>query len=259
VEGACIGDPSLDIWGEGHDLLLDRAAGALTGENASQRLLIFGRLPEPGVAKTRLVPFLSEEDASDLYQSFLDDALGIGNSIDALELWVPERPRAFEKLSLRYPQSTVRLQPEGSLGDKLVAAFEASFSEGIDYVLAVGSDHPTLPAEYLTEGFYALRRTSAVLGPTDDGGYYAVGLQRQAWPEASRLFSSAPWSTPTLLQWTRERAIKLGLLYEELPIWYDVDRPEDVWRMEGDLAIDSATGRVWAAIKERADPERGMM
>ena len=259
MEGACIGDPSLDIWGEGHDLLFDPAAGALTGENASQRLLIFGRLPEPGVAKTRLVPFLSEEDASDLYQSFLDDALGIGNSIDALELWVPERPRAFEKLSLRYPQSTVRLQPEGSLGDKLVAAFEASFSEGIDYVLAVGSDHPTLPAEYLTEGFYALRRTSAVLGPTDDGGYYAVGLQRQAWPEASRLFSSAPWSTPTLLQWTRERAIKLGLLYEELPIWYDVDRPEDVWRMEDDLAIDSATGRVWAAIKERADLERGMM
>lgn len=259
MEGACIGDPSLDIWGEGHDLLFDPAAGALTGENASQRLLIFGRLPEPGVAKTRLVPFLSEEDASDLYQSFLDDALGIGNSIDALELWVPERPRAFEKLSLRYPQSTVRLQPEGSLGDKLVAAFEESFSEGIDYVLAVGSDHPTLPAEYLTEGFYALRRTSAVLGPTDDGGYYAVGLQRQAWPEASRLFSSAPWSTPTLLQWTRERAIKLGLLYEELPIWYDVDRPEDVWRMEDDLAIDSATGRVWAAIKERADLERGMM
>ncbi len=259
MEGACIGDPSLDIWGEGHDLLFDPAAGALTGENASQRLLIFGRLPEPGVAKTRLVPFLSEEDASDLYQSFLDDALGIGNSIDALELWVPERPRAFEKLSLRYPQSTVRLQPEGSLGDKLVAAFEASFSEGIDYVLAVGSDHPTLPAKYLTEGFYALRRTSAVLGPTDDGGYYAVGLQRQAWPEASRLFSSAPWSTPTLLQWTRERAIKLGLLYEELPIWYDVDRPEDVWRMEDDLAIDSATGRVWAAIKERADLERGMM
>ena len=259
MEGACIGDPSLDIWGEGHDLLFDRASGALTGENASQRLLIFGRLPEPGVAKTRLVPFLSEEDASDLYQSFLDDALGIGNSIDALELWVPERPRAFEKLSLRYPQSTVRLQPEGSLGDKLVAAFEASFSEGIDYVLVVGSDHPTLPAEYLTEGFYALRRTSAVLGPTDDGGYYAVGLQRQTWPEASRLFSSAPWSTPTLLQWTRERAIKLGLLYEELPTWYDVDRPEDVWRMEDDLAIDSATGRVWAAIKERADPERGMM
>jgi len=245
--------------GEGHDLLFDHASDALTGQNANRRLLIFGRLPEPGMAKTRLAPFLSEEDASDLYQSFLDDALGMGNSICALELWVPERPGAFEKLSSRYPQSTVRLQPEGSLGEKLMAAFEASFSEGIEYVLAVGSDHPTLPAEYLMEGFCSLRHTSAVLGPTDDGGYYAIGLQRQAWPEASRLFSSAPWSSPTLLQWTREQALRLGLLYEELPTWYDVDRPEDVWRMENDLAVDSATGRAWATIKERADPERGMM
>jgi rSAM/selenodomain-associated transferase 1 len=258
VGGAHIVGPSLDIRGKGHDLLFDCAFDALTGQNASQRLLIFGRLPEPGVAKTRLAPFLSEEDASDLYQSFLDDALGIGDRICAPELWVPERPGAFEQLSLRYPRASVRLQPEGSLGDKLIAAFEASFSEGIDYVLAVGSDHPTLPAEYLTEGFCALRRTSAVLGPTDDGGYYAVGLKRQAWPEASRLFLSAPWSTPTLLQWTRERAIKLGLLHEELPTWYDVDRPEDLGRMEDDLDIDSATGRVWASIKERADPGRGM-
>lgn len=230
----------------------------MTGQNTSRRLLVFGRLPEPGIAKTRLAPFLSDEAASDLYQSFLDDALRVGDGICELELWVPERPGAFTQLSLRYPSVTVRLQPEGSLGDKLMAAFEASFSEGIDCVLAVGSDHPTLPAEYLKQGFCALRLASAVLGPTDDGGYYAVGLKRQAWPKASGLFLSAPWSTPTLLQWTRECAIKLGLLYKELPTWYDVDRPEDLWRMEDDLDIDSATGRVWESIKERVNPQRKM-
>lgn len=203
-----------------------------------------------------MVPFLSEKDASDLYQSFLDDTLEIGMKISALELWVPDRPEAFEQLSMRYPQATVRLQPEGSLGDKLMAAFNASFSDGMDYVLAVGSDHPTLPSEYLAQGFCALRHAPAVLGPTDDGGYYAIGLRRHAWPEAAGLFLSAPWSTPTLLQWTRQRAIELDLLHEELPTWYDVDRPEDAWRMENDLDVCSATAKVWATIRNRVDPER---
>ena len=227
----------------------------MTGHNTRQRLLVFGRLPEPGFVKTRLVPALSEKDASHLYQSFLDDALRSAVKIDSLELWVPKRPGAFEQLSLRYPQVTVRFQPEGSLGEKLAAAFEASFSDGMDYVLAVGSDHPTLPPDYLSQGFRALRRAHIVLGPTDDGGYYAVGMRRYAWPEAAGLFVTAPWSTPELLRWTRRRARELDLLHEELPVWYDVDRPEDVWRMEDDLDVESATAKVWASIRRRIDPE----
>lgn len=222
----------------------------LTAGRPRQRLLVFGRLPESGRAKTRLSPRLGEEGAAELYGAFLDDAMGWAPQIASRELWVPERPGAVETLSARYPDARVRLQPEGSLGARLRAAFDSAFSDGIDYAVAVGSDHPTLPADLVTRGFRALRAAHLVLGPTRDGGYYSIGLRRHAWPAAAGLFREAPWSEPGLLAWTRRRATELELCHVELPEWYDVDRPDDLERMERDLESGSATAVVWRALRE---------
>ncbi len=222
----------------------------MTDGRPRQRLLVFGRLPEPGRAKTRLMPVLGEAGAATLYQAFLDDAMRWAPVVASRELWVPERPGAVETLSIRYPTADVRLQPSGSLGDRLAAAFGAAFAEGIDYAVAVGSDHPTLPADFLMRGFRALRSAHLVIGPTRDGGYYAIGLRRYAWPGAAGLFDGAPWSHAGLLAWTRARAIELDLCHAELPTWYDVDRPEDLERMEQDLEAGSATAAARDALRE---------
>ena len=213
-----------------------------------ERVILFGRLPRPGEVKTRLIPAIGARGAARLYQAFLDDAVASASSAGDLELWVPDAPGAVEQLSARYPGAAIRLQPEGDLGDRLRAAFGAAFAEGVDHAVVLGSDHPTLPPGHVERALRALRGAHLVLGPAEDGGYYAIGLRRYCWPAAAGLFEGAPWSTPDLLEWTRRRAADLALCHVELPVWYDVDGPDDLERLHGDVRAGSATGRALAAL-----------
>ena len=66
-----------------------------------------------------------------------------------------------------------------------------------------------------------------VLGPTEDGGYYLIGMRA---PRAA-LFEDMAWSTPTVLGRTLERAQRLGLRVACLPAWFDVDTAADLERL----------------------------
>src|SRR5581483_10768312 len=70
-----------------------------------------------------------------------------------------------------------------------------------------------------------------VLGPTEDGGYYLIGLRRDC-PE---LFTGVPWSTPAVLRETLRRAGAAGLRAACLPAWFDVDTPDDLARLGASL------------------------
>lgn len=230
-----------------------RRAGRRAGP--ARRLLVFGRWPEAGRTKTRLAPLLGERGAAELYRAFLDDTLRAARAVPdaAVELWVPRRPGA-EALAERYPRVRLRWQASGDLGARLRAAFEAAFAEGADHVLITGSDHPSLPAALLGHGLDALGSAPLVLGPSLDGGYYAVGLRRTAWPDTAVLFRDIPWSTPDVLARTRRRAESAGLTRIELPDWYDVDEPEDLARLRADLPLDSRTARALAGRARVAAP-----
>jgi glycosyltransferase A (GT-A) superfamily protein (DUF2064 family) len=59
----------------------------------------------------------------------------------------------------------------------------------------------------------------AVLGPSADGGYYLIGLQKPI----AHLFEDITWSTAIVATQTLERAAEAGLPVELLQPWYDVD------------------------------------
>jgi hypothetical protein len=58
-----------------------------------------------------------------------------------------------------------------------------------------------------------------VIGPSDDGGYYLIGLKAAHW----RVFEEIDWSTERVFEQTVARAEEIGLAVEQLPTWYDVD------------------------------------
>lgn len=225
---------------------------------AGRRLLVLGRLPRAGRTKTRLIPALGPEGAAELYGAFLDDVVRGAATVAPTELWVASPRDAIGRLRARYPDVPVRLQPEGDLGDRLSAAFDAAFGDGIDHVVALGSDHPTLPPRRLERAFAALDGAPLVIGPTRDGGYYALGLRRGCWQEARKLFEGAPWSTPGLLEWTRARAVELGLCHVELRGWYDVDEPADLDRLARDVSPESETGRVLRSLVSEVREDTGV-
>lgn len=101
-------------------------------------------------------------------------------------------------------------------------AFIKCFDDGYKKVAIIGSDSPTLPALYIMEAFNTDQEV--VIGPTVDSGYYLVGMNRGI----TDIFGGVSWGTEKVLPQTLERLREKGAGLKLLPLWYDVDLPEDL-------------------------------
>jgi glycosyltransferase A (GT-A) superfamily protein (DUF2064 family) len=94
--------------------------------------------------------------------------------------------------------------------------------------LIMGSDCISLCPADIREAAAALERgADAVLGPAEDGGYVLLGLARAS----PALFNGIAWGGDRVLVDTRTRLRQLGWRWHELPVRWDVDRPEDLARL----------------------------
>jgi rSAM/selenodomain-associated transferase 1 len=226
-------------------------------------LVLFARSPAPGTVKTRLVPPLSAEEAARLYRAFLEDAARAYVFPGRWECVLDAHPEPdTPALSALFGSPWRReKQGAGGLGERLAAAFEREFSRGAPAVVAVGSDHPALSRRLLAECFGALvEGFDASVVPAEDGGYCAIGLAPHV--PVRRVFDGVPWSSPSVLEATRERMRAAGLRLAELETAYDVDRPEDLRRLRLDLAsrdpespdYPRATARAMATLPAEGPP-----
>ncbi len=216
-------------------------------------IIVFTKHAIPGAVKTRLVPPLTPPEAAEFHLVALDDVIAAARAAApaALQLHVAGGTPVDAELGRRYPDLQILPQAGGDLGARLAAAFRTAFESGHQRVLIVGSDHPTLPPENFKRGFALLRSSDVVIGPSRDGGYYLVGIRKKAWPGASTIFESIPWSTARVLEASLGRARGAGLKVGTLPEWYDVDRPADLERLARDAAPDSASARFIERLRSR--------
>ncbi len=209
----------------------------------STGILIFARAPVAGSVKTRLIPLLGEHGAAALYRSLVERALTVAHEsgVGPVELWcTPATDDDFFAACRERFQVTLHLQHEGDLGARMLNAFEDALTRW-RRVLLTGSDCPSLTAAELRAAAGALReKCDAVFSPAEDGGYVLVGLS-QAMPA---LFDAMTWGTATVMEETRLRLRRLGWRWHELPVHWDVDRPEDYQRLvrEGFLPATDSGG-----------------
>jgi rSAM/selenodomain-associated transferase 1 len=196
---------------------------------------IMAKAARQGQVKTRLCPPLSPLQAAQLYRCFLLDKIAQVNVLrEALPVvsYSPADARSwFEMLT---PAHFVLIPQRGhDLGDRLRFTFEHLFGLGYTQVLAIDSDTPTLPVAFLKQALAQLSHptTDVVLGPTEDGGYYLIGL-RQPYPQ---LFEKMPWSTPLVFPETVRRSAAAGLQVTCAETWFDIDTPEDLSRLTASL------------------------
>jgi hypothetical protein len=199
-------------------------------------LAILAKYPAPGQVKTRLSPPLAPAQAADLARAFLLDKVAqvrrISGVARVLAFAPPEAAAAFQSLT---GDACVLIPQDGAdLGERLSRLSERLFSAAAPAVAIIGTDSPTLRDDSLREARDALTGPHAdvVLGPTEDGGYYLIGLRRPA----PALFRGIPWSTERVLRATRARARAAGLRVHLLPVWYDVDTEADLRRLIRDLS-----------------------
>jgi hypothetical protein len=193
--------------------------------------VLFAKSPIPGRVKTRLSPPLSLRQAADFHRACVWDCWERVASLAASPYFYSDAPWGTPPPPAAPGQ--LRLQRGDDLGERMLNCFQELREQGHSGVLIVGSDSPSLPAAYLTEGLEALRKVDAVLGPADDGGYYAIGCRE---PDP-RMFTGVSWSSPETMEETGKSLRALGWNVHELPPWYDVDTPDDLRRLAGEASL----------------------
>lgn len=201
-------------------------------------LAVMSKAPRPGRVKTRLAPTLGYEGAAALNTCFLQDtteniaSVAEDGKAAGLVCYTPLGDEsAFE--GLLPANFSLIVQRGDAFGERLLAAAEDILSCGYGAVCLIDSDSPTMPSTALEQAVEALAQPGdrVVLGPSDDGGYYLIGLKRaHAAP-----FERITWSTPSVYGETVERVREAGLELIELPIWYDVDDGTTLAVLEAEL------------------------
>jgi rSAM/selenodomain-associated transferase 1 len=200
-------------------------------------IILFAKAPIPGRVKTRLQPPLSPESAARLYEGFVWDMIQRLQSVTvaSLELHTNISTDVWEGSGVAQ-----RLQSEGGLQLKMLHALDQALRLGHPRAVIVGSDAPTLPAAHVER---LLASTADVaLGPTDDGGYYAVSCSRTH----PHMFNDVAWSGPLALEHTLRALERCGLSVELGPRWFDVDEPADLDRLAASADLPPRTAHWFA-------------
>ncbi len=221
-------------------------------------IAVMAKASTPGLTKTRLVPPLTYEEAAALNTAFLrdvtDNILLAARSaarqagIAAYAAYGPPGSQEFFRHQL--PQSVGLIAawlPD--FGACLLHTIEQIFARGHAGAVVLNADSPTLPTALLNETAEMLARPGdrAVLGPSNDGGYYLLGLK----VAHRRMFEDIVWSTEYVAEQTLQRAREVGLNVHLLPTWYDVDDIETLRRLHFEIRLDEATRSQHRAPKLR--------
>ncbi len=205
-------------------------------DGLSRAIFVMAKKPSPGRTKTRLVPPLTPQAASDLYEAMLCDIVERLARRDDCTLHIAvDEPESATWFEATFPGVPLVVQVGDTLGERL----DGVLSHGLTVAtqaFAISSDSPDLPADHLAALFGELDAagTDAVLGPTEDGGYWAIGWNRPLGPIVREVtMSTSQVVVDTLAVADRlEATIALG------PSWYDVDEEPDLRRLAA--SIDEA-------------------
>lgn len=202
---------------------------------------IMAKVPRAGAVKTRLCPPLLAVEAAALYRCFLLDKIASVGALAGAHPVIAYTPEdAYAEVGALAPPGFALVAQRGpDLGARLYATLGSLLGGGHPAAIAVDSDTPTLPLAFLQQAVDLLSRPGpdVVLGPTEDGGYYLIGVRATH----RELFEDVPWSTSEVLEVTLRRAAKAGLEAACLPSWFDVDTAEDLERLRASLANAPAT------------------
>jgi uncharacterized protein len=231
---------------------------------------VMTKAPQAGRVKTRLVPPLTAEEAAELNKCFLrDTAAAISSACSRRPVDNAENTRQIRHPYASHSEAATAacgvavytpigaeaaygnilpadfsLLPQrgDKFGERLYFAIEDLFKCGFESVCLIDSDSPTVPAENFIEAAELLSTSEdrVVLGPSEDGGYYLIGLKKLH----RHLFEQIDWSTERVLHQTSQRANEIGLELKLLPTGYDVDDAASLRRLCDELLAENSDNSI---------------
>lgn len=186
---------------------------------ANNSLGIIFRTPEYGKVKKRLASEIGPERALAIFKKMLSATIEKALLLDNVDIYGFYDGKFPEDIALRFKKVILIPQRGKDLGEKLYNAASYLHKKLYRKITLIGSDSPDLPSKYITEAFSRLNYFDVIIGPSEDGGYYLIGMKRPL----DTIFRDTPWGSPDVLKRTISKVVRENLSYYLLPPWYDID------------------------------------
>lgn len=201
-------------------------------------LVLFCKRPRLHHGKQRLAAAIGAEPAFAAAEALLACALEDAAGWPGPVVLAPSRQEDAEWAGELMQAATVRVQPDGNLGDRLNHVDRELRAAGRDALLFMGSDAPALTEDCFTKARAGLERHDVVLARAADGGVTLMG-NAKPWPD----LASLPWSTPELAEALQAACEEAGLSVLSFAGGYDVDVAADLPPLALGLSSDRRPAR----------------
>ena len=186
---------------------------------------MFCKSPRLDPVKTRLAKSFGEDFAASFYSKLLEtlnsEFLHLDDSTQKTCYTLSECAYISKLFKEGFK---IQVQRGDRLSEKIEYILKEAFTQSAEKVLIVASDTPDLSSSIIKEAFDRLDSNDIVIGPSEDGGYYLLGLKRFH----KQVFSNIDWSTRSVLSQTKERIGELGLSGFYLEELIDIDEASDL-------------------------------
>ncbi|CAB1245432.1 conserved hypothetical protein [Clostridiaceae bacterium BL-3] len=193
-------------------------------------LILMTRVPIPGKTKTRLMEILTGEECAKLHIQFLMDIFKVCsrlvNDTDIYLTYTPKEDLSYMKDMIPEYIDTFP-QIGGDLGDKMDNAIDTVLHKGYKKVALIGTDIPEIQPSNIARAFSVLEDKDLCLGPTEDGGYYLIGMKKRN----SQIFSSSiNWGKKSVIEGTIDIANRNNITVGFTCKCCDIDTKEDLMK-----------------------------
>lgn len=143
-----------------------------------------------------------------------------------------------KKTGLPYFLITEREQYGNTFGERFVNAISSIYDRGFDNVITIGNDTPQLKVSDILNASKNIDLKKFVLGPSKDGGFYLMGLNKFHFDE--RAFKDLPWKTKFLTKKITQLIAVANIHIMQLNTLMDLDSYSDLKRILKGFKANSA-------------------
>ncbi|MDG1872407.1 MAG: TIGR04282 family arsenosugar biosynthesis glycosyltransferase [Mariniblastus sp.] len=206
------------------------------------QLGLFAKFWQPGAVKTRLGVKIGNAAACRLYRCFLFHLLEqLANCGHERDVVFSPRCRESDFQNSVSAAWGFCPQTDGDLGDRMGNYFRIRFkgSSSEKYgqlkkatkVVVIGADCPLLSSKVIDQAINMLDQVPVVLGPSQDGGYFLIGMRERCYD----VFQGVHWSSPSVLDQTIERLTHAKTAFGLLDKMNDIDELDDLRLLSAQL------------------------
>ncbi len=195
--------------------------------------------------KTGILFFSRTAEEEALTKDFISFRRPSSNIAIARKL-ISQTKNIIKKTGLPYLVIDSNVQTGNTFGERFTSAIEQVFSVGFENVICIGNDCPALSTRDIIQAANQLLSNDYVLGPSNDGGFYLIGLGGNVF-EKDRL-KDLPWESEELAFSFFQYLAEQKSSYYLTPVKHDVDTNNDIQIILKNSHISLALQRIIRSI-----------